>query len=234
MSFVIAGVVLLLSFIVGVASYLSTPLFEKVNSDNEVKDDKIIPAITLSTFFTKSNWKSMLFICCVSLLCSFAAGLSYHSGTGVLDLCRQVAVALVLLAAMVIDSKTCLIPNVLILSSLGMGSLILGLEFVFVREDFFGSLIMSLSGLICCVVLFYVLSVLTKDGLGMGDVKLISGIGFLLGFAVTLMLVLCSLILCVLVSIVLVFGKKKNKNDKIPFGPFLFFGYIVMFLFLSV
>lgn len=229
MSVVIAGVVFLLSVSVGVISYISIPLFEKENID----DSKTNQVITLSAFFDKTNWKKILFVCCISGVCALATSLSHKSCADVFDLCRQVIVALVLFAAMIIDSKTRLIPNLLNLIALGMGVLILVVEFIFCRDEFFSSLIMSVAGFLCCVVLFYVLSRLTKEGIGMGDVKLISVMGLHLGLSSTLISIIFSLILCTLVSVVLLFGKKKNKNDKIPFGPFMFFGYILMFLLFS-
>lgn len=234
MSFVIAGVVLLLSLTIGVISYITAPLFEKENSDDGKEDGKTTPVITLSIFFSKTNWKQIVFVSCISIICALVAGLSYNSGTNAIDLCRQVVVALVLFAAMIIDSKTRLIPNLLILIALGLGILILVIEFIFCRDVFFGSLIMSIAGFLCCVVLFYVLSRLTKEGIGMGDVKLISVMGLLLGLSTTLMSVLFSLILCTVASVVLLFGKKKNKTDRIPFGPFMFFGYILMFILFSI
>lgn len=233
MNLVVAGVVLLLSLTIGVASYISAPFFEKMNSDSE-EDSKTTSAITFSSFFNKSNWKQITFLGVLSLICSVAAVLSYNSGASVLGLCRQVIVALILLSAMIIDSKTRLIPNVLILCSLGIGALLLLLEFIFVRDTFLTSLLMSIAGFICCVVLFYVLSRLTKEGIGMGDVKLISVMGLLLGLSSALMSVLFSLILCTLASIALLFGKKKNKNDRIAFGPFMFFGYMLMFILFSL
>lgn len=234
MSFVIAGVVLLLSITIGVISYITAPLFEKENSDDGKEDGKTTPVITLSTFFSKTNWKQMVFVCCISITCALAAGLSYNSGASAIDLCRQIVVALVLFAAMIIDSKTRLIPNLLILVALGLGVLILVIEFIFCKEVFLSSLIMSIAGFLCCVVLFYVISRLTKEGIGMGDVKLISVMGLLLGLSTTLMSVLFSLILCTVASVVLLFGKKKNKTDRIPFAPFMFFGYILMFILFSI
>lgn len=233
MSLVVAGVVLLLSLTIGVISYISTPFFEKVNSDSE-GDSKTASVITFSSFFNKSNWKQIIFLGVLSLICSVAAVLSYNSGASALELCRQVIVALILLSAMIIDSKTHLIPNLLIHCSLGIGVLLLLLEFILARDTFLTSLLMSVAGFICCVVLFYVLSRLTKEGIGMGDVKLISVVGLLLGLSSTLMSVLFSLILCTLASIVLLFGKKKNRNDRIAFGPFMFFGYILMFILFSL
>lgn len=233
MSIVIAGVVLILSLTIGVVSYISAPLFEKINSDSE-KEDKATPVITLYAFFKKTNWKQILFICSMSIICALAAGLSYNSGAAITDLCRQIVVALVLFSAMIIDGRTRLIPNILILIALGLGALIILSEFIFCRNVFWGSFIMSIAGFLCCVVLFYVLSRLTKEGIGMGDVKLISVMGLLLGLSTTLMSVLFSLILCTVASIILLFGKKKSKTDRIPFGPFMFFGYILMFILFSI
>ena len=234
MCFVIAGVVFALSLIVGVISYILTPIFEKVNIDSSEEDGKVAPVITLPAFFSRNNRKQILFVCCISFVCAIAAGISYNTGISAIDLCRQIVVALVLFAAMIIDNNTRLIPNILILLSLGIGVLVLLFEFIFTRDTFSRSLIMSIAGSVCCVILFYVLSRLTREGIGMGDVKLISTMGFLLGLITTLMSVLFSLILCTGVSIILLLGKKKNKNDRIPFGPFLFFGYILMLIFFSL
>lgn len=234
MSFVIAGVVLLLSLTIGVISYITTPLFEKENIDDGREDVKVSPVITLSTLFNKTNWKLIIFICSISAICALATGMSYNFGTDTIDLFRLVIVALVLFAAMIIDSKTRLIPNLLILIAFGLGVLILVIEFIFCRDEFIDSLIMSIVGFVCCAVLFYVLSRLTKEGIGMGDVKLISVMGLLLGLSTTLMSVLFSLILCTVASVGLLFGKKKNKTDRIPFGPFMFFGYILMFMLFSI
>lgn len=230
MNFVVAGAALLLSLIVGVLSYTFAPVFEKQNIESE-GEVKTAPAMALPDFFAKSNWKQIVFICGISVVCALAVYFSYSPDVELITYSRKVVVLLVLFAAMIIDSRTRLIPNVLILITLGMGVIILLLEFIFLRDSFLNSLIMSISGLVCCVVLFYVLSRLTKEGIGMGDVKLISAMGFLLGLFSTLIALLFSLILCTLASIILLFGKKKNKNDRIPFGPFMFFGYIIMFIF---
>lgn len=233
MSFVIAGIVLLLSLILGIIAYVLTPLYEEVNSDSSEKEDKTNLAMTLHSFVRKENWKQILFVVFIAIVCSVATYLSHNSGVNTFELCRQVVLAMTLLLAMIIDSKTRIIPNVLILISMILGVIILLLEFVFAGEFFLHYLIMSMAGFLCCFVLFYVLSRLTKDGIGMGDVKLISIMGFLVGLSTTLMSVLASLLLCTTVSIVLLLGKWKDKKDSVPFGPFLFFGYILVFILFS-
>lgn len=167
-------------------------------------------------------------------MCAIATGLSYRSGSSGIGLYRQIVVALVLISAMIIDSKTKIIPNVLILVALGLGVFALIIEFFLYRDVFLESFIMSFVGFLSCEVFFYVLSRLTKDGIGMGDVKLISVMGLLLGVYSTLIAVTLALMLCAVISVVLLLCKKKNKTDRIPFGPFMFFGYMLMFILFSV
>lgn len=233
MNFVITGVALLLFLAVGVLSCASAPLYERTSADNREAGGKAALMITPAAVFKKENRKQLAFVCCISVICSALAGFSYSSDAAIADLCRQIAAALTLQSAMIIDSKTRVIPNALILLSLGIGVLILTLEYILARDSFLMSFPMSIAGFICCIVLFYVLARLTKDGLGMGDVKLISCMGLLLGLSSTLVAVLLSLILCSAASVVLLLGKRKNKNDRIPFGPFLFAGYIFTWILFS-
>ncbi len=236
MSVVVAGVVLLLASLIGVASYAAIPHFEKKQdvSDSEQVHSNLSPAAPILQFFEKRNWKQWLFVGAMALLCAVLALLSHRKGITGLELCRRFSVVLMLLAAMIIDMRTHTIPNLIVLASLGIGAIILLIEFLLARETFVMMLIMSGAGLFGCVVLFYLLSRLTKEGMGMGDVKLVAAMGWLLGIAQTLTAVLFALILCTLTAVFLIFGKKKNKNDSVPFGPFLFFGYIILLLLFSI
>ena len=85
-----------------------------------------------------------------------------------------------------------------------------------------------------CIVLFYALARLTKDGIGMGDVKIIAAMAWILGLFDTLIVVLFALLICAGVSVVLLARKKKDKSDAVPFGPFLFLGYILMLLLFGI
>lgn len=224
---------MLLAGITGVLSYFAIPILEKANTetfDDTECGSEVTSAVTTENFFSKKNWKKWIYVGFISFICALAMWLSANAGVATMDLCRQLTVFLALASAMIIDSKTHLIPNFIVLIALGIGTVILLIEFVFVKEDFASSLLMSCAGLVCCVVFFYVLSRLTKEGLGMGDVKLIAVMGWLLGLASTLTAVLFALIICTVVSVFLLFGRKKSRNDRIPFGPFLFWGYVLMFI----
>lgn len=237
MNFVVAGAVFLLALLIALISYAAIPRFtyesDELSTDDSVKRDAV-PAPTLTDIFLRHTAKQWLFFLFVSLLCAVSAYLLSAGGFILLDLCRATVVSLTLMSAMIIDRKTHRIPNILVCIALGAGAILLLLEFLFYRETFVNSLVTYVVGLICCVVLFYVLARLTKNGIGMGDVKLVAAMGWLLGLSLTLFSVLFALLVCSAAALFLLIGKKKNSHDRIPFGPFLFFGHILMLLLFSI
>lgn len=143
---------------------------------------------------------------------------------------RLLMTAVLLHWAMAVDRKTHRIPNGLVLVMLGAGALPLAAEFVWMPGNFRGQLLSSAIGLAGFLVVFYLMSRMTRGGLGMGDVKLIAAEGWLVGFVVTLWATVFSLMLCSIGAVFLILFKKRNSSDQIPFGPFLFYGYILSLL----
>ncbi len=70
-----------------------------------------------------------------------------------------------------------------------------------------------------------------KEALGLGDVKLLCGLGVWLGVKSMLYsLILGSLIGCIL-SLILIYLKKLNRTSPVPYGPFLATGALVVLFF---
>lgn len=235
MIILVAGVACLLAFVTGVLSCKAVPFFlEQSNIDGGETPEAVAAPAAKARFFVRENGKQIVFVCAMALLCAIAASLSYFREIRGLDLVRQILVADVLLAVMIIDRHTRKIPNLIVLISLAAGALLLLAEFICCRENFLAALVTSGVGACVCLVLFYILGRLTKDGIGMGDIKLITALGWIMGLGSTIFVVLSAMILCSLFAVVLLLGKKKNKNDSVPFGPFLFFGYIILLLLFSL
>lgn len=236
MSIVVAGVVLLLALITGSVSFVATPYIKNARtiSGNDEAGDDPAPAAALISFFLVKNWKQWVLVLISSLLCAISAYQLYNAGMSVIDLCKYLAVALFLLSVMIIDWKTHLIPNKLILALLGVGTVLLAIEFILYHSTALQTLLLSAAGLLLCLVLFYILSRLTKDGMSMGDVKLIAAMGWVLGISTTLFAVSFAMLICTIVAIFLLLSKKKNKTDRVPFGPFMFFGYITLLILISL
>lgn len=82
----------------------------------------------------------------------------------------------------------------------------------------------SLSGAILGGGLFYLTAVLSRGGMGGGDIKLIAMIGSFLGWKEVLLTIFLSALSGSLVGIFLMVFMGKGRKHKIPFGPFLALG----------
>lgn len=80
-------------------------------------------------------------------------------------------------------------------------------------------------------VFIYVLSIITSGGVGRGDAFMLCATGTLLGFEKNLILFLSSLLLCALFSAFLLVAFKADKNQKLPFIPFMIPGFVMLVLF---
>ncbi len=87
-----------------------------------------------------------------------------------------------------------------------------------------------LYGGLLSAIIFFAAYVLSRHAVGMGDVKLFAVIGMCLGFRVTYLVMLTSLILSALYGGCMVLRKKKSLKDEIPFGPFIAAGTWIVLL----
>lgn len=69
--------------------------------------------------------------------------------------------------------------------------------------------------------LFLFIAVITKGGMGGGDIKFVAALGIWLGFKLTLLTMLLSFFIGGLGSALLLFTRVKKRKDFIPFGPFI-------------
>ena len=133
-----------------------------------------------------------------------------------------------------IDLKHFIIPNELTFTLMFIG---------FVKSfypkldtEIFPNVINSLIGgvlgyTVIWTIIFLYKKIKNKEGMGLGDAKLLSAIGFWFGWvSVPLIIFFSSLIALVYVSPTLI-NKTKNLSTQIPFGPYLVIGTIVYIIF---
>ncbi|MCK8825281.1 prepilin peptidase [Fuchsiella alkaliacetigena] len=128
-----------------------------------------------------------------------------------------------LIVASVIDLRQQIIPNQINYLGIGAGTLS-----SLLLADL--SLFSSLVGVVMAGGALLFLAVISRGGIGMGDVKFLAMIGSFLGARLALLsLVLGSLIGSLLFLPFLVIGVKGRK-DRVPFGPLIALGAIIMIL----
>jgi leader peptidase (prepilin peptidase)/N-methyltransferase len=128
---------------------------------------------------------------------------------------------------MVFDIHTKRIPNKLVLTMMtGWFVLIFPMLF-FDTSNGVRLLVDSICGLLIGGGLFILVYLLTKKGLGGGDVKFISAAGLYLGFTGTIHTILYGTILASITGVTLILLKKIEKKDPFPLAPFLFIGIMI-------
>lgn len=131
----------------------------------------------------------------------------------------------ILLVILLISAVTD-IKSGLILNRLMIAGLILGLVLKIITFDL-DILKSSIIFFIATGGILFIISYVSKGGLGMGDVKLITVSSLFMDITTTITVFLISLILTAVSAVILLLLKKTGMKQKIPFAPFLLAGYIV-------
>ncbi|WP_416199199.1 prepilin peptidase [Sporanaerobacter sp.] len=100
----------------------------------------------------------------------------------------------------------------------------------FILYDTSPNIINSILALIISSGIFLIIAIISKGGIGGGDIKLIGVLGFILGIKFTLLNIFLSFILGAIISIFLLLFKIKGKKDPIPFGPFICIAFMIVTL----
>lgn len=79
-------------------------------------------------------------------------------------------------------------------------------------------------------VVFLLIAVISRGGMGWGDVKLAALVGLATGIPLVFLALIIGTILGGLVAVALLIGKKRGRREAIPFGPFLSLGTLITLL----
>jgi Flp pilus assembly protein protease CpaA len=143
---------------------------------------------------------------------------------GILTICVLVTYGYI---AAVSDYKFRRIPNKLSLIVAGVW-LLLALSRVFgdfelgmnnLRDSIIG---MALGGGLSLLV--YLIS---RKGLGAGDVKFLAVVGLYVRYQLILAVILVGCVFCTITAICLILAKKRKAKDALPLAPFLYFGILL-------
>jgi leader peptidase (prepilin peptidase)/N-methyltransferase len=141
-----------------------------------------------------------------------------------------------LVVAMFVDFDHMIIPD-----RISLGGMVAGLAFSAIApslhwtDDVVVSLIRSAVGLIAgsgslWLVGFFGKLAFKKDAMGLGDVKLLGGLGAFLGWQAVLFIIMISSVLGSFVGLFLIATRKKEFQSRIPFGPYLSIAAVIWML----
>lgn len=159
---------------------------------------------------------------------AFCTTMRIFSGvSNVLNICKMLTALFVLTGSACFDYREQRIPNIfpLVLSVSGMLFLIVGL--ITKQDGAISYMVSSAFATFGCMIGLIIVSVLTNKGIGAGDVKLMGALAITGGVYLICGVLFFSVFLCAIVAVVLLLSKKKTLKEVIPFGPFIYMGYIV-------
>jgi leader peptidase (prepilin peptidase)/N-methyltransferase len=79
-------------------------------------------------------------------------------------------------------------------------------------------------------VIFLLIALVSRGGMGWGDVKLAALIGLATGFPLVFLAIIMAAILGGIVAVALMIARKRTRRQTIPFGPFLALAAMVTLL----
>ena len=156
----------------------------------------------------------------VELLCGLLYVFLYHQlGLSVPSLVLTLF-ATALLMVSFIDLEHKIVPDVITLPGILMGIL--------------ASLCLTQVGIASALIgtclgggLFFLIAVLSRGGMGGGDIKLVAMIGAFLGWQAVLVTIFLGALCGAMVGVSLMLLKRKGRKDPLPFGPFLAAGALI-------
>ena len=130
-----------------------------------------------------------------------------------------------------IDFKQKKIPNELIFFIIAERVVFFIPEFFMYPDEIVSLLISSFSGMLTCGMMMLICRIISRKGIGAGDVKLFAAAGFMTNLYGAVNILFYSLLVASAVSIFLLLFKKAKANSTVPMAPFIFAGtifYIVL------
>ena len=126
-----------------------------------------------------------------------------------------------------VDFKVHKIPNQFILAALGLRIVLYIIEFILSYEAALNTLIDNVLGAVVIGVFFFIIALVFKQSIGMGDIKLFAVMGLYQGLWGAVNSVFFSLIVSFFLSLGLLITRKKKRKDTISFGPSIFIGTLI-------
>lgn len=125
------------------------------------------------------------------------------------------------------DFKQKRVSNKLVLVMVVAWMVILTPRFFYFAEQALAAALAGIVGFLVAGVLFLLVYLISRKGLGGGDVKFMAAAGLYLGLSGVLPAMLWGAILAAITGLILIATKKMGRKDTIPLIPFLYIGIVM-------
>lgn len=177
----------------------------------------------------QSRWYAALLLAAAG---GFAGGylIVLRVGTYLPNVLRLVLLGTLLAAAAYIDALSHRIPNQIVLCTAAVFVGCTVLDFFLSGTEALPMMFNSLGAAAVFFLVFFLVRLASRGGVGYGDIKMITAAALILGVYGTFSFLLVSHVLAAAAAIVLLVSKKATRKDGLPFGPFFYLGYLATIL----
>lgn len=175
------------------------------------------------------NIKLIVYLCC-AFVCMlgvvFVLHYIYKTNTLIANM-KVITLLGILITVTIPDIREHIIPNKVILAGIVLRIFYAVAELVTLGSDYFIILKGDLFSIALAVIIFLLGVFVVKNGIGMGDIKLIFVIGIFQGITGAISSLFFSFLVSFFVAIILLITKKKTRKDAIAFAPSVLVGTTV-------
>lgn len=201
-----------------------------------MQQDRMVSAVgmgeKIKSILPETNKKRVYFVIMVCA-CLFLAISTcfFYQDLAALYVMKRLYLVTLLFPMAAIDFRKKIIPNKLLIAALSCRAIILLLEIILHRDNLIYTLISEITSAFGLLAICMIVTFITKDGIGMGDVKLFFVMALFQGFVGVSSAIMISLIIAFIASAYLLIFKKKARKHLMPLGPSILVGtYISVFL----
>ena len=169
----------------------------------------------------------LLFSLTLGIICYGAIVMLFRHTGELINRLKMLVALVCLTGAACNDYREQRIPNIFPLAMAVVGLLCLAMGYLTSQNGAVSYIAGSLVAAVLVTACMSMVALLTKNGIGMGDIKLLGALALAGGIYAVGGTLFYGVIACSLAAIVLLILKKKTIKESLPFGPFIFIGYIV-------
>lgn len=212
--------------------FVSIPMVSifTVLASGYLQKDKILEnerkRIDISKVFPK-DFKYIIFLLAAFIIGMAVFAVQYNYFGEYIKASKLTFLIMLLAPIAYVDFKSHKIPNVLVLAGIMARFVFYIIEMISSNKTVPGIFLSDMKGvlLVCGILLLGTL--ITKNGVGVGDIKMYAVIAMFMGYSGTVFSLIISLFVCFLVSIVLLVTGKKTGKNTLPFAPFVYIGTLI-------
>ncbi len=150
---------------------------------------------------------------------------------------RNIAIMATLFTASNIDLRERRIPNITVIAMFLYG--LLDITYVLVAEhgitDLSKEVLFSKGlGFIVAISICVISRLVSKEGLGAGDIKMLAALGFTLGISLFLRMMVFTAVSAVILTLIMMSLRKIDRTSSLPFAPYMTLGLCAAFLIDSI